>query len=185
MIVRNLALALGLFAVLASPARAQDDCVPIPGVTGTIGLDGTIDQFDKVTHRAVVTTADGVRHLLHMTSRTSVHGGAEAAGDPFAELEDGTHVAVHYVETDGRKEAIEIDRIGDDGLSVVDGTVTDIDRGAKKLTLQLTDGKRVTLRLTERATRDVGKDVRTQARVIVYYANENGDLVAHYFTRSR
>ena len=185
MIVRNLALALGLFALLASPARAQDDCVPIPGVTGTIGLDGTIDTFDAVSHRAFITTADGVRHLLHMTRRTSVHGVEHPVDDPLAGLEDGTHVAVHYVETDGQKEAIEIDRIGDDGLSVVDGTVIDMDRGAKKLTLQLADGRRVTLRLTERAARDVGKDVRAQARVIVFYANEDGDLVAHYFKKSR
>ena len=150
-------LALSLAAATAVPIVAQHgDDVPIPGVTGTIGLDGTIDKFYGVTHGAIVKTADGVRHLVHLTSHTTVHG-ARSADDAFASLEEGSRVVVHYVMEDDKKTAVEIDRVSDDGLTLLEGTVKRVDRKGKKLTLQLADDSVVTLRLTDRAARDVGR----------------------------
>lgn len=169
--------------LLARSASAQT--IPVPGGEGTLGLDGTIDKFYKATHHALVTTADGVHHLVHVNERTVVHGNGEAT-DPLASLEPGNHVAVHYIVKGDSEEAVEIDRIGKDGLSVIDGNVVDINRARKEIRIALDNGKQVSLRLTDRAAQDVGKDVRITAQVIVFYSDDgSGDLVAHYFKKAR
>jgi len=173
-----------LVAPASTPAQDPGDSVPIPGVTGTIGLDGTIDKFYHVTHSAIVKTADGVRHLVHLTRHTAVHG-AGSADDAFNGLEEGSRVVVHYVEEGDKKTAVEIDRVDDDGLTLLEGTVKHVDRAGKKLTLQLADDSVVTLRLTDRAARDVGKDIEGAGRVVVYYADDGGERVAHYFRKVR
>jgi hypothetical protein len=174
---------LGSLAVV-SGQRGQQDSVPIPGVTGTIGLDGAIDKFYSTAGRAIVTTADGVRHLVHVTGRTKVHGKKGSSEDELSGLETGSHVVIHYAMSGDTKEAIEIDRVGDEGLSVLDGTVIDVDRRAKKLTVELPNDQWVTLRLTDRAADDVGEDVRKGHRIVVYYADESGEQVAHFFRRT-
>jgi hypothetical protein len=174
-----------LTASLLLARTGSTQTIPVPGGEGTLGLDGTIDKFYKATHHALVTTADGVHHLVHVNERTVVHGSGEAT-DPLASLEPGSHVAVHYLLKGDSKEAVEIDRIGKDGLSVIDGNVVDINRARKEIRIALDSGKQVSLRLTDRAAQDVGKDVRVTAQVIVFYSDDgSGDLVAHYFKKAR
>ena len=165
-------------------ARAQEP-PPQPqpqGVVGTIGLDGTIDKFYSVAHTAVVKTADGLSHLVHLTNHTAVHG-TEAAAEAFHGLNEGAHVVVHYIDADAKKTAVEIDRIGDGGLHVAEGEIVGIDRAARQLIVELPDDTWITLRMTDRAAHDVGKELATRTRVVVYYANENGALAAHYFKK--
>jgi hypothetical protein len=180
---KTIALILLPLAMFSAPAHAQE--VPLPGVTGTIGLDGTVDKFYAVTHSAIVKTADGVRHLVRLTHRTAVHGTAPAAEDAFDKLEEGSRVAVHYVTDGSTKTAVEIDRVGDGGLKVAEGVVVGIDRAARRLDIRRSDGSRLTLRLTDRAADAVGSDVATKTRVIVYYAENGGERVAHYFKKVR
>ena len=75
--------------------------------------------------------------------------------------------------------------MADDGLTLLEGTVKHVDRRGKKLTLQLADDSIVTLRLTDRAARDAGKDIEHEGRVIVYFSDESGERVAHYFRKAR
>jgi hypothetical protein len=178
---KKVALILLLLATFSSRGGAQD--VPLPGVTGTIGLDGTVEKFYAVTHSAIVKTADGVRHLVRLTRRTAVHGAGPAAEDAFSRLEEGGVVAVHYVTDATGKTAVEIDRVGDGGLKVADGVVVGIDRSTRKLTIQLSDDSRLTFRLTDRAAHHVGSDVASKTRVIVYYADDGAEYVAHYFRK--
>ena len=180
-----MATTVGLVGLLTMAAAAQ--VILVPGGEGTLGLDGTIDKVYKGTHRALVKTADGVRHLVHLNGDSVVHGTDDPAADPLTGLTVGTHVAVHYVVKGDRKEVIELDRVGDEGLSVVDGTVIEINRAARTMAIAEDDGRRVTLRLTDRAARDVGKDIGSEAQVIVFYSDEGGDdgLVAHYFKKAR
>jgi hypothetical protein len=182
--IKQTAIVVAALLIASASASAQDvdDNVPIPAVTGTIGLDGTVDKFYGVTHSAIVKTADGVRHLVHLTSHTAVHG-ARSADDAFGGLQQGSRVVVHYVMDGDEKTAIEIDRVGDDGLTLLEGTVKHVDRNGKTLTLQLADDSIVTLRLTDRAARDVGKDIEGAGRVVVYYAEDGGERVAHYFRK--
>jgi hypothetical protein len=184
---KKIAFILLSLASLSAPAPAQDVPwdMPLPGATGTIGLDGTVDKFYAATHSALVKAADGVRHLVHLTRRTAVHGTTPGTEDAFYGLEEGGRVVVHYVADSGTKTAVEIDRVGDGGLKVAEGVVVGIDRGARKLDLQRSDNSRVAFRLTERAAQDVGSDVAMKTKVVVYYAEEGGEQVVHYFKKVR
>jgi hypothetical protein len=178
-----------LIASLSVSAQTQTQPEPglVPGATpetlGTIGLDGTVDKFYSVSHSAIIKAAGGVRHLVHLDHRTVVHGARSAGDETFGGLEEGSQVVVHCVVEGDKNTALEIDRVGDGGLSHVEGTVQRVDRAAKTLTIQLADASTVTLRLTDRAAKHVGKDIGSTDRVIVYYAGESGDRVAHYFKR--
>lgn len=154
-----------------------------PGTTGVMGIDGTVDKFYGATHRAVVKTADGVRHIVHVSGRTVVHGVGGAADASFKGLEEGSRVAVHYVVEGERKTAVEIDRVGKDAMNSIDATVEHIDRAAKTMSVRLADGTVTTLQLTERAAHHAGKDVIRADHVVVYYADESGTRVAHYFKK--
>jgi hypothetical protein len=176
---------LGLSRAASAQAPAVQDTPPRPtplGV-GSIGLDGTIDTFEKETRRAVIKTADGVRHAFHFASKTAVHGATATAEDVSTGLDAGSHVVVHYINEGGKNTAVEVDRIGEGGLKALGGAVTHVDRAAKTLAVHLEDGSAMSLHLTERVARDVGKDVRRADKVVVYYADEGGRRVAHYFKK--
>src|SRR4051812_3301370 len=130
--VKRIALVVASLLMTSASVLAQEP-PPLPGVTGTIGLDGTMDTFYSGTHDVIVKTEDGIRHLLHLSPRTVVHGAAATADRPLGELEKGSHVVVQYVVEGDQQTAVEIDRIGHDGLKAAEGTVKSVDRSAKKL----------------------------------------------------
>ncbi len=177
----TLSLALLLGVAASASAQVPGPGPVTPGTVGVVGYDGAVDKFYRDTNKAIVKTADGMRHLVHLTGKTVVHGADEAADATFAGLEEGTRVVVHGVEEGGETTAVEIDRIGKDALKETAGTVEHIDRAARTLTIKLADGTETTLQLTERAARDVAKEVAKGAQVTVYYADASGKQVAHFF----
>jgi hypothetical protein len=172
-------------AVLALPglSAAQEP----PPVNGTVALEGTVDQEYKAANTVIVKTLDGVRHLFHLTGKTVVHGSESAGADALRGLEAGSAVVVHYATDAGEQTALEVDRLDDRGLKTIEGVVTRVDRAGRKISIRLADGSRQTLRLTDRAATNVGKEVDRAAAgtvsVVVYYADEAGQRVAHYFKR--
>ncbi len=175
-------------ALLALPGlHARQEPPPIGGVNGTVALEGTVDQEYKAANTVIVKTMDGVRHLFHLTGKTVVHGGESAGAEGLRGLETGSAVVVHYATDAGQQTALEVDRLDDQGLKTIEGVVTRVDRAGRKISIRLADGSTQTLRLTDRAATDVGKDVDRAAtdttRVVVYYADESGQRVAHYFKR--
>lgn len=70
-------------------------------------------------------------------------------------------------------------------MKSVDGTISSLDRGGKKLVVKATDGTERTFRLADRAAEDGAKDVDKAAekseRVTVYYTEDAGRKVAHFF----
>ena len=183
---RYLAVGFGCgAALLAMPALHAGQ--EAPPVTGTIALEGTVDQTYKAANTVVVKTVDGVRHLFHLTGKTVVHGGESAGAEALRGLKAGSTVVVHYTAAAGLQTALEVDRVDDKGLKTMEGVVTRVDRVGQKISIRLADGSTQTLRLTDRAAIDVGKDVDRAAvdttRVVVYYADEAGQRVAHYFKR--
>jgi hypothetical protein len=79
------------------------------------------------------------------------------------------------------KTAQEMDRIGDGGLKVSEGTVSKIDRGAKTLGVKTADGAEATYRITDHAIVDTGKGIEKASKVTVYYTEEGGKKVVHFF----
>ena len=159
-----------------------------PPVQGTIALEGTMKTFYRALNTIIVTTIDGVEHVYHFTKDLVVHGGKGPGPDALEGLREGSTVVVHYTVTGAEASAREIDRIGDEGLKVTEGVVTRIGRGRKQITIRFDDGRSETLRLTDRAAAEAGKDVDQAAtdavKVIVYYSDEGGQKVAHFFKKA-
>jgi hypothetical protein len=152
---------------------------------------GEILKLDVAAKTVVVKTADGTSHTFHFQARTTVHGADDLAiggKDVFRGLKEGSQVAVHYTVKGTEKTAEEIDRIGRDGLKAADVTVVHLDRGAKTLAVKTVDGTDETFRLTGRAVTDggeeIGKGAEKSVKVTVYYTDEAGHKVAHFFKRA-
>jgi VCBS repeat-containing protein len=168
--------------LLASVAYAAQDVVS--------AVHGTIKKVDSVTKTIVVKTADGTEHTLHFLDKTAVHGvdaSAAAAKDSWHGLKEGTEVVAHYTTKGTEDTALEIDKVGKDGLKTAEGTIKDIDRGGKKLIVKSSDGVESTFRLTDHAAKDGGKDIgegmEKGTKVAVYYSEDAGKKVAHFFEK--
>lgn len=180
-----LAVAIGALLLTATHAGFAQQPPPIPSVTGTLALEGIVDKTYVGTGTILVKASDGIGHLFHVTKRTLVHG-VQPADEPFRGLEEGSRVVVHYAVDGADKTAVEVDRIGEDGLAEMQGVVTRVDRAARQLSIRLANGSTETLRLSERAAGYVGDGIDSfadHATVIVYYAEERGGKVAHYFKK--
>jgi hypothetical protein len=168
-------LLLGMsFAAIA--LFAADDVVT--------AVEGTVKKVDAGTKTVVVKTADGTEHTVHFVSKTAVHGwDATEAGakDGMHGVKEGSHVVVHYTVKGTEKTAQEMDRIGDGGLKVTEGTVSKIDRGTKTLAVKTADGAEATYRITDHAVVDTGKGIEKATKVTVYYTEEGGKKVVHFF----
>jgi len=175
----SLAVLAGSIVLWSAAARAAQSPPAIPGTTGTIALDGTVEKTYEGANKIIVAAEDGVEHLFHAGKQTEVHGAESALNGVAA----GMHVVVHYTVEGGENTAVEVDRIGGGGLREVRGVVTSVDRDAKRMSIRLADGTTETLQLTDRAAKDVGADVDAAATVVVYYADGDGRKVAHYFAK--
>jgi Cu/Ag efflux protein CusF len=153
--------------------------------------EGTVKKIDSAAKTVVVGTKDGTERTFHFGERTAVHG-IEATGKGSKEalhgLKEGTEVAVRYSTRGTEDTAEEIDHIGKDGLKVTEGSLKKIDHGAKTVTIATADGTERTFRLLGRGVRDTGRDVEKgvdkSAKVTVYYTEEGGEKVAHFFKNS-
>ena len=152
---------------------------------------GEITKLDAAGKTVVVKTADGTSHTFHFLERTAVHGGRDVAAgskDAFHGLKEGTEVAVHYTVQGTEETAREIDTVGKDGLKAADVTVVHLDRSAKTLAVKTADGTEETFRMTGRAVEDtgeeIGKGAEKSVKGTVYYTDEAGHKVAHYFKRA-
>ena len=77
-----------------------------------------------------------------------------------------------------------LDRLGGDGLKVSRGTVSDVDRDGKKISIKSADGTEQTFDLADNAAKDTGKDIGKgtdkTAKVTVYYTEDAGRKTAHF-----
>ena len=167
---------VGMVALGIAPAHAQGPI--IPGVTGTMATEATIKDEHKAANKIVVETEDGVEHVYDAAKGLVVHGGK----DPLSGLKPGTTVIIHYT---ADNTALEIDRVGTDGLATAQGMATKIDRGKKEITIRYDNGKIEKLKLTDRAAADVGKNIGEDTRIVVYYSDEAGGKVTHYFKSAK
>ena len=153
--------------------------------------EGTVRSIDSSAKTILVATKDGAEHTFQFGQRTTVHG-VEAAGRGSKEalrgLKAGSEVAVYYTTKGTVDTAEEIDHLGADGVKATEGTVKKIDRGAKTITIATANGAEQTFRLLDRAARDAGRDTEKgadkSAKVTVYYTEEGGAKVAHFFKRA-
>jgi hypothetical protein len=167
---------VGMAALGASSSYAQGPA--IQGVTGTIATEATIKDEHKAANKIVVETEDGAEHVYDAAKGLVVHGGT----GPLSDLKPGTTVIIHYT---ADNTAREIDRVGADGLSTTEGVATKIDRRKKEITIRYDNGKIEKLKLTDRAAADVGKGIGADTRIVVYYSDDAGGKVTHYFKSAK
>ena len=178
---RAAVVAAGLVLFLPMAVHAQDR----PPLLEPIALEGTMKQFYRGANVVIVTTMDGVEHVYQFTKNLIVHGGKKPGVDALEGLRDGATVVIHYTENGAHAAAEEIDVLGEEGLKITEGVVTDIDRGKKEITIKYANGKTETLQMTKRAAAEsgAGEESSEGAHIVVYYANESGRKIAHYFRK--
>ena len=153
---------------------------------------GTVKKVDAATKTIVVKTADGAEHTFHVVGKTAVHGAektGEGAKDAFHGVKEGTEVAVHYTTKGTEETADEVDKIGKDGMKATEGTVSRIGSGGKTVVVKTADGTEETFKFAGRGVSKAGKDIaegsEKSAKVTVYYTEEAGHKVAHFFKKTK
>jgi len=173
-------LFIGIVALSTAAALEAQRPPVIHGLTGTIATEATIKDEHRAANKIVVKTEDGVEHVFDGTKDLLVHGGKD-----LSDLKPGTTVVVHYTADATGQLAREIDRVGTNGLSVTEGMVTKIDRGKRQIRIRYDNGTIETLALTARAAVDGNLDFRDvppgTTRIVVYFSQEAGHKMAHYF----
>ena len=164
-------LALSLVAI----ASGQGDVVT--------AAHATIQKINSTGKTIVVKTDDGVGHTLHVLDSTAVHGadaGDVAAKDSWHGLKEGGEVIVHYTKTGTEESAVEIDKVGADGLKATEGAVKEIDKGGKSLVVVAGDGTEQTFKMTGQAVKETGTGIGKGSKVTVFYIGKAGKKVAHF-----
>jgi hypothetical protein len=178
----TLALALGIVLV-SIPAHPQNR----PPLQEPIATEGTMKQFYRAANVVIVKTMDGVEHVYHFTKDLIVHGGKKPGVDALEGLREGTTVVIHRTVSGAEASVEEIDLVGDEGLKITEGSVTRIDRRNQEITIKYANGKTETLQMTSRAAAGSGAGIDDSGeegtKVVVYYSDEAGHKVAHYFKR--
>src|SRR5271155_37529 len=180
--MKNLFRFLAVAALLVFAVRAADDVAT--------AVHGTITKLDSATKTVVVKTKDGTEHTVHFVDKTAVWGAdktAAGAKDAFKGLSEGSEVVVHYTVKGTEKTATEVDKVGKDGLKYVDGTVTKVGKDGKTVVVKAADGTDHTFDVAGHDTADAAKGIGNGAdktgKVTVYYTEEGGKKVAHFFEK--
>ncbi|HEY9464629.1 MAG TPA: hypothetical protein VIR54_16155 [Vicinamibacterales bacterium] len=181
---RAAALAVIVTLTVCATAYAQKR-PPLP--SEPVATEGTVKQFYRGLNYVVVKTMDGVEHVYNFTKDLVVHGGKKPGVDGLEGLREGTSVAIHYSTTAADPSAQEIDVLGEGGLSFAEGVIAKIDRGRKEITIKFAGGRTETFQMTSRAAAESERlsdeSGAGDTRIIIYYADESGYKVAHYFKK--
>lgn len=162
--------------VFALGASAADDVVS--------AVAGTVKTIDKAGKTVVIKTADGSEQTVHFVGKTVAHGAEAVAGagkNAFLGMKEGDEVIVHYTVKGAVKSADEVDHIGKEGMKMTVVAVKSVDRGAKTVTVKTEAGAEETYHLTAAATRETGKGLDKSGKVTIYYTEEGGRKIAHFF----
>lgn len=153
-------------------------------------IQGTIEKIDTAGKSIVVKAQDGTVHTFHIAQQTLFQGGQSAqagAENSFHGLKEGSEVAVHYTSQQSQETADEVDRLGNEGLKASQGQLVRIDQTAKTVSIKTQDGTVHVYHLSNNAAQEAGKDITTTAqkseKVTVYYTEQAGHKVAHFFSR--
>lgn len=153
---------------------------------GTV-VHGTVKKVDAATKTVVIAASDGTEQVLQFGDNTVVHGTAAGSKDAFHGLKEGSEVAAHYSTKGTVKTAVEVDNIGKGGLKAAEGTVTTVGAGGKTVAIKTADGTEQVFDLTGHAAAEAGKGTATgvtkTSKVTVYYTEEGGKKVAHFFKK--
>jgi hypothetical protein len=160
--IRPLLVGSLLFAApFSAGAQVQ---VPIPGVTGSLGLSSSIDKFYSDVNMLLEKTGEGLGHVVRKTDDTTDRASARS----LEGLQPGTPVVVQYT----------VKGVPTSADPANESTVTRVDRDRKRITVTFRDGGTETLRLAEHGP---FSEDHPRSRVVVYHRDASGRNVAAYF----
>ena len=179
--LKSIAMAGVVALAAALPAGSGQIMKPSGGQVSTVAVEGTVERVSP--EFVSVRTTDGITQLFRLLEKTFVHG-----VDPHDELiglRPGTAVVIHYSGSGESAIAQEVDRIDGKGLRITEGVVTSINRDRGEIKVRFDNSKTETFKLTNRATKDVGRDLNEadHPRVVVYYTSNRGVKEVHYFRK--
>ena len=144
-------------------------------------IHGTVKKVDKTTKTIVVKSADGTEHTIKVTDQATVHGTEKG----FDDIKEGSEVVARCSVKGTEKTADDLGKVSKDGMKVTKGTITKLDKGTKTVVVKSADGTEKTFEYTDDAAKDmgeaVGKGTEKGAKVTVYYTEEAGKKIAHFF----
>ena len=144
-------------------------------------VHGTIKKVDSATKAIVVKTGDGTKHTIKVTGQTTYKGTQEGLDG----LKEGTEVVARTTGKGVDETGVEIGKISKDSVKVTKGTIVKVDQGTKTVVVKTADGTEKTFDFTENAGKDMGQAVgagtEKGAKVTVYYTEETGKKIAHFF----
>jgi hypothetical protein len=165
-----------MLAVFAGIAVAADDVAS--------AVVGTVKTVDRGAKTVVVKTGEGTEHTIHFVGKTVAHGAeatAKGTKDAFEGIKEGDEVVVHYTVKGAEKTASEVDHIGKEGMKATVVAVKSVDHAAKTVTVKTAEGAEETYHLTDRAVHETGKGLKEGAKKTVYFTEEGGKKIAHFF----
>lgn len=170
--MKKVLLAVAALAFAASMSVAQDV---------VSFFHGTVQKVDKATKTVIVKTKDGTEHTVKVAGDDAVKG----TKDGFDGIKQGSEVVARSTGKGAEGTADAIGKVGKDGMKVTKGTVEKMDTGAKTVVVKSADGTEKTFEYTGNALEDsgkaVGKGTEKGAKVTVYYTEEAGKKIAHFF----
>jgi hypothetical protein len=180
--MKKLVSLVALAVFFAVMVVAADDVVS--------AVHGTVTKVDAAAKTIVVKTKDGTEHTIHFVDKTTVRGaeGVEAGTkDTFHGVKEGSEVVAHYTVKGTDETAVEVDKVGKDGLKSMEGVVTKVGEGGKTVTVKAADGTERTFEVAGHGTKvaavDTGKGTEKGAKVTVYYTESAGKKIGHFFEK--
>ena len=103
----------------------------------------------------------------------------------FDGLKEGSEVVARSTARGAEETADDLGKVGKDGMEITKGTVTKIDKDTKTVIVKSADGTEKTFDYSGQAAEDIGKAAgkgsEKVAKVTVYYTEEAGKKIAHFF----
>lgn len=165
-----------MLSLFAGAAFAADDVAS--------AVAGKVKAVDNGTKTVVVKTSEGTEHTVHFVKRTVEHGAdATSRGrkDAFQDVKEGDSVVIHYTVKGTEKTAEEVDHVGKGGVKMSEVAIKSVDQGAESVTVKTAEGGEETFHMADRAARESGKGLEKAGKVTVYYSEEAGKKIAHFF----
>lgn len=107
--------------------------------------------------------------------------------DPLNGLREGRAVVVYCMCAASEQSAAEIDAVGLQGLNVMEGTITALDREHHQFTVRYTNGRSEKLWLSVQAVAEVARDAELAApdltKVAIYCTDLSGEKIVHFVRR--
>jgi hypothetical protein len=160
----------GMVAGTSAGLSAQN----VPGVTGTIAPESTIQETDAAVHRIF----GGLKALFRGKGRDD---------EVLGRFREGRPVALRYAGQATTEATRELDLAATESPTLTEGVVTKIDVKAKTITIKFANGSQDTLRLANHLAADTGKQrgrAADEGTVVVYYADASGRKVGVDFKKA-